>query len=162
MAATIHSPRGRRRRLMADINVTPMVDVMLVLLVVFMITAPMLTTGFAVNLPRTKAAPLASTKEQPLIVRVDRDGRIYVGMETRPAEAAGLPDRLRAIAGEMADRRAYVSGDREGRYEQVVSVLSLLQGAGFDKVGLVVDSGRTVAMSQADPGAELPPAKDAR
>jgi biopolymer transport protein TolR len=140
MASIIHSHRGGRRRLMADINVTPMVDVMLVLLVVFMITAPMLTTGFAVNLPRTRAAPLETTQEQPLIVTVDREGGIFVAGERTPADPARLPDQLRAIAEAMADKRAYVSGDGEVEYEQVVSMLSLLQAAGFDKVGLVVDA----------------------
>ena len=126
---------------MADINVTPMVDVMLVLLVVFMITAPMLATGFAVNLPRTRAAPLDSARDQPLLVTVDRNGRVFVGMDRRvPAERASLGEQLRAIAEGKLDRRVYVSGDGEAKYEQVISVLGLLQSAGFANVGLVVDS----------------------
>jgi biopolymer transport protein TolR len=80
MAMLIRKASARRRRPMADINVTPMVDVMLVLLVVFMITAPMLATGVAVNLPKTRAEQLPTEKERPLVVTVDKDGKIYVGM----------------------------------------------------------------------------------
>ena len=130
---------------MADINVTPMVDVMLVLLVVFMITAPMLATGVSVNLPRTKAAPLSSN-EQPLLVKVDRDGRVFIGMEKTPAELANLPSQLKALADGMMDKRVYVGGDGQAKYEKVVSVLALLQRAGFRNVGLLVDT----AVSEAD------------
>jgi biopolymer transport protein TolR len=153
MATIVRSARGGRRRLMADINVTPMVDVMLVLLVVFMITAPMLATGFAVNLPKARATPLMDMKEQPLLVTVDKEGRIFVGMEKTPAEPANLPSQLRAIADGMTDKRAYVSGDGETRYEQVISALALLKAAGFANVGLVVDSRIAVAPAQnAEPG----------
>jgi biopolymer transport protein TolR len=124
---------------MADINVTPMVDVMLVLLVVFMITAPMLATGVTVNLPKARAAPLAGAMQQPLLVTVDREGRIFVGLERTPAELAGLSEQLRAIADGMMDQRVLVSGDGKARYEQVVSVMALLQRAGFANVALVVD-----------------------
>ena len=135
------SVRGGRRRLMADINVTPMVDVMLVLLVVFMITAPMLTTGVSVNLPRTKAAPLTNT--EAVLVTVDKGGRIFIG--GAPADLASLPDQLKAIAGGNMETRVYISGDGEGRYGQVVTVLALLQTAGFRNVALVVDPRGPVA-----------------
>ena len=148
MATTNSSSRGGPRRLMADINVTPMVDVMLVLLLVFMITAPMLAAGVAVNLPKTRAAPLAITKERPLLVTVDKDGRVFVGLEKTPAELASLPDQLKAIADGMLDKRVCVSGDGEGKYERVVSVLALLQSAGFTNAGLLVDSRMTVAPAQ--------------
>ena len=139
MAITAISGRGGPRRLIADINVTPMVDVMLVLLVVFMITAPMLASGISVNLPKTRAAPLTSANEQPLLVKVDVSGRVFVGMEKTPADRANLPSQLKAIADGMMDKRVYVGGDGKARYEQVVSVLALLQRAGFRNVGLLVD-----------------------
>jgi biopolymer transport protein TolR len=115
-----------------------MVDVMLVLLVVFMIAAPMLATGVSVNLPRTRAAPL-SFNEQPLLVQVGRDGGVFLGTQKTPAELANLPSQLQALADGMMDKRVYVGGDGEAKYEKVVSVLALLQRAGFRNVGLLVD-----------------------
>jgi biopolymer transport protein TolR len=132
--------RGRRKP-MADINVTPMVDVMLVLLVVFMITAPMLATGVAVNLPKTRADQLPTEKERPLVVTIDKDGKYYVGMEDKPVEElAQLATMLKAIAGEKMDKRVYVRADEAVRYGEVMTVLTLLQRAGFTNAGLPVDS----------------------
>jgi biopolymer transport protein TolR len=151
MGTITAAARRGPRRLMADINVTPMVDVMLVLLVVFMITAPMLATGVSVNLPRTQAAPLASAKNDPLVVTVTKDGRIFVGQEKTPAELASLPAQLEAIANGMVDKRVYVGGDGDATYQQVVSVLALLQTAGFANVALLVDP-RTMGPARlADP-----------
>jgi biopolymer transport protein TolR len=126
---------------MADINVTPMVDVMLVLLVVFMITAPMLATGVAVNLPKTRAEQLPTEKERPLVVTIDKNGKTYVGMEKdKPVELAALATMLKAIAGEKMDKRVYVRADEAVPYGKVMTVLSLLQRAGFTNAGLPVDS----------------------
>jgi biopolymer transport protein TolR len=126
---------------MADINVTPMVDVMLVLLVVFMITAPMLATGVAVNLPKTRAEQLPTEKERPLVVTIDKDGKTYVGMEKdKPVEMAALASMLKAIAGQKMDKRVYVRADEAVAYGKVMTVLSLLQRAGFTNAGLPVDS----------------------
>src|SRR5690348_4310379 len=99
MAMMIRGGRGRggRRRPMAEINVTPMVDVMLVLLIVFMITAPMLATGVAVNLPKTRADQLPSQQEQPLIVTVDKDCKNYLGTQKEPVALAQLAPQLKAI-----------------------------------------------------------------
>ena len=136
-----NSGRGRRgrRRQMADINVTPMVDVMLVLLVVFMITAPMLATGVAVDLPKTRAAQLPAG-DQPLVVTVDRDGLIYVGTQEEAVELEQLAPMLKAVAQQNLEARVYVRGDEAVPYGKVVTVLSLLQGAGFRNAGMVVDS----------------------
>jgi biopolymer transport protein TolR len=130
--------RGRRRP-MADINVTPMVDVMLVLLVVFMITAPMLATGVSVNLPKTRAEQLRTENERPLVVTVNHEGRLFVGMQDEPVEAATLGATLQAIAKDRLDKRVYVRADKDVNYGRVMEVLSLLQGAGFSQVSLPVD-----------------------
>jgi len=126
---------------MADINVTPMVDVMLVLLVVFMITAPMLATGVAVNLPKTRAEQLPTEKERPLVVTIDKNGKTFVGMEKdKPVDMAQLATMLKAIAGNKMDKRVYVRADEAVAYGKVMTVLSLLQRAGFTNAGLPVDS----------------------
>jgi len=130
---------GRRRKPMAEINVTPFVDVMLVLLVVFMITAPMLATGVAVDLPKTRAAQLPAG-DQPLVVTVDRDGLIYVGTQEEAVELEQLAPMLKAVAQQNLEARVYVRGDEAVPYGKVVTVLSLLQGAGFRNAGMVVDS----------------------
>jgi biopolymer transport protein TolR len=139
MAMLIRKASARRRRPMADINVTPMVDVMLVLLVVFMITAPMLATGVAVNLPKTRAEQLPTEKERPLVVTVDKDGKIYVGMGKEPVELARLSEQLKAIAQDRLDKRVYVRGDEAVAYGKVMEVLTVLQDAGFASAGLPVD-----------------------
>ncbi len=125
---------------MADINVTPMVDVMLVLLVVFMITAPMLATGVAVNLPKVRAEQLPTEKERPLVVTIDKNGNMFLGMEDKPIEIAALAPALIAIADAKMDKRVYVRADGAVPYERVMTVLTLLQRAGFTNAGLPVES----------------------
>jgi len=150
MAMIIRSGSGRRgrRKPMADINVTPMVDVMLVLLVVFMITAPMLATGVAVNLPKTRAEQLPTEKERPLVVTVDKDGKFYLGMEDTPVELSQLAPQLMAIAQNKMDKRVYVRADETVAYGKVVQVLTLLQAAGFSNAGLPVDSKKAAALTE--------------
>jgi biopolymer transport protein TolR len=140
--------RGRRKP-MADINVTPMVDVMLVLLVVFMITAPMLATGVAVNLPKTRAEQLPTEKERPLVVTIDKNGNYFVGMEDTPVELAQLAPQLKAIAESKLDKRVYVRADEEVSYGTVMTVLTLLQRAGFTNVGLPVDAKKAAELERA-------------
>src|SRR5262245_56362626 len=119
--------RGRRRRPMADINVTPMVDVMLVLLIVFMITAPMLATGVAVNLPKARADALPQDqKEQPLMVTVNKGGQIFIGTQKEPVAVAQLAPQLKAIAQQKKDKRVYIRADGDAPYKDVVTVLTLL------------------------------------
>lgn len=124
---------------MADINVTPMVDVMLVLLVVFMITAPMLATGVSVNLPKTRADALKTANEKPLVVTVDNKGAIYVGMEDTPIDLPELGSMLKSISNNMTDKRIYIRGDEAVNYGRVMEVLTIVQDSGFTSASLPVD-----------------------
>ena len=128
--------RGRRIRPMAEINVTPFVDVMLVLLIVFMVTAPLLTVGVPVDLPKTKAQALSQDRE-PLSVTVRRDGSIYL-QNTRVGEDDLVP-RLTAIAANGYDQRIFVRGDKSVDYGRVMEVMALISAAGFTHIGLVTD-----------------------
>jgi biopolymer transport protein TolR len=140
MAASIqmreNGRRRRRRRPMAEINVTPFVDVMLVLLIVFMVTAPLLTVGVPVNLPKTKAQALSQERE-PLSVTIRRDGRIY--LQNVPIAQDDLVPRLQAIAQNGYDERIFVRGDKSVDYGRVMEVMGLLNAAGFTHIGLVTD-----------------------
>jgi len=128
--------RGRRRRAMAEINVTPFVDVMLVLLIVFMVTAPLLTVGVPVDLPKTRAQELGHDRE-PLSVTVKRDGRIY--LQNTPIEESELVDKLTAIAANGYDQRIFVRGDKSVDYGRVMQVMAEISAAGFTHIGLVTD-----------------------
>ncbi|HTT84418.1 MAG TPA: protein TolR [Rhizomicrobium sp.] len=128
--------RGRRIRPMAEINVTPFVDVMLVLLIVFMVTAPLLTVGVPVDLPKTRAQALGQDRE-PLSVTVRRDGSIYL-QNTRVSEDDLVP-RLTAIAANGYDQRIFVRGDKSVDYGRVMQVMALISAAGFTHIGLVTD-----------------------
>ncbi len=127
---------GRRRRPMAEINVTPFVDVMLVLLIVFMVTAPLLTVGVPVDLPKTRAQALGQDRE-PLSVTVRRNGRIY--LQNTPIAEDDLAARLTAISGNGYDQRIFVRGDRSVDYGRVMEVMALISAAGFTHIGLVTD-----------------------
>ncbi len=138
MAAWLGGPgrSGRRYRPMSEINVTPLVDVMLVLLVVFMITAPLLTVGVPVDLPETDAAQLTD-RDEPLVVSVDAEGKIYI-QETEVG-LDGLAAKLRAVMGARQDAFVYVRGDRAIDYGRVMEVMGALAAAGFDKVSLMAE-----------------------
>ncbi len=127
---------GGRQRYpqMSQINVTPFVDVMLVLLVIFMITAPLLTVGVPVNLPRTKAPPLTQPDE-PLEVTVDAKGEIF--LQETAVDLDALVPRLIAITSNNPDARIYVRGDRNINYGRVLEVMGLITGAGFTRLALV-------------------------
>ena len=129
------SRAGRRRRApMSEINVTPFVDVMLVLLVIFMITAPLLTVGVEVDLPETGSSPLGGDDE-PLAIAIARDGTTYLqGSEVAADE---LIPKLRAITERRPDLRIFIRGDREIAYGRVMEVMGALNGAGFNNVALV-------------------------
>ncbi len=131
--------RRNRRRPMADINVTPMVDVMLVLLVVFMVTAPMLATGVSVSLPKVTAEQMPTENQRPLVVTIDKEGAVYLGMEDTPVELKDLAPQLMALAENNIEKRVYVRADEMVANGVVVKVLALLQVAGFRNVGLPVD-----------------------
>ena len=124
---------------MADINVTPMVDVMLVLLVVFMVTAPMLATGVSVSLPKVTAEQMPTENQRPRVVTLAKDGAVYLGMEDTPVELKDLAPQLMALAENNIEKRVYVRADEMVANGVVVKVLALLQTAGFRNVGLPVD-----------------------
>ena len=130
--------RARRGRAhpMSDINVTPFVDVMLVLLIVFMVTAPLLTVGVPVDLPKTKAQALGQDRE-PLSVTVRRDGHIYLQNVQVPEDQ--LVAKLSAIAANGYDQRIFVRGDKSVDYGRVMEVMAQISAAGFTHIGLVTD-----------------------
>jgi biopolymer transport protein TolR len=132
---------GRRRRIrpMSEINVTPFVDVMLVLLIVFMVTAPLLTVGVPVDLPKTKAQALSQDRE-PLSVTVRKNGRIY--LQNAPVPEDELVPKLTAIAANGYDQRIFVRGDKSVDYGRVMEVMALISAAGFTHIGLVTDVAR--------------------
>lgn len=127
---------GPDRRMMSDINVTPLVDVMLVLLIVFMVTAPMLSTGIDVQLPRAGAAPLDSG-ERAVTVSVDRDGYIY--LERRRFTLDEFRRRAPVLLSELGGRPVYIRGDGRIPYGTVIAAMSILKAAGVDRVGLVTE-----------------------
>ena len=136
------SARGRgrmRRHAMAEINVTPFVDVMLVLLIVFMVTAPLLTVGVPVDLPKTRAPALGQDKE-PLQVAIQKDGSIFL-QKLKVTEEELVP-KLTAISGNGYDQRIFVRGDQTVNYGKVMEVMGLLSAAGFTHIGLVTDAAR--------------------
>ena len=125
---------GRRHRPMGEINVTPFVDVMLVLLIVFMVTAPLLTVGVEVDLPKTKAGAI-NADAAPLVVSIKADGSLY--LQEAAVEAEVLIPRLKAISNANPDVRIFVRGDRAVTYGDVLGVMGRIQAAGFEKVALV-------------------------
>jgi len=126
--------RRRRREPMSQINVTPFVDVMLVLLVIFMVTAPLLTAGVEVNLPESSAKALKGTDE-PLAVSIDQAGKIYIQENEVPLEELG--PKLKAITEQKPEARVFVRGDRGIAYGQVMAVMSAIKEAGIANVALV-------------------------
>ena len=128
---------------MSEINVTPFVDVMLVLLIVFMVTAPLMTVGVPVDLPKTKAAMITDT-EEPLVISVVAEGVIYV--QDTPVPLEKLAARLIAITGSNPEIRIFVRGDKSIDYGTVLMVMGRVNAAGFKKVSLLAklpDQGRT-------------------
>jgi biopolymer transport protein TolR len=133
--------RGRKGRAqpMSEINVTPFVDVMLVLLIIFMVAAPLLTVGVPVELPKTAAQALPSETEEPLTVTIAADGSVRI--MTTEIDRADLVPRLRAIAAERADDRVYLRADGSVTYEVVAQIMGALNAGGFSSIGLVTDVG---------------------
>jgi biopolymer transport protein TolR len=121
---------------MAEINVTPMVDVMLVLLIIFMVTAPLIQQGVKVNLPETKAAPVEAT-EKKLVLTVDAQKHVYIGDVEVPLE--DLEEKLKTNAKAQADKEIYLHADRALPYGTVVEVMSAAQRAGISNVGMITD-----------------------
>lgn len=132
----VQRARRRAHSPMSDINVTPMVDVMLVLLIIFMVTAPMLTVGVKVDLPRTKASVIQGNDE-PLTVSIDTEGRIF--LQETELELDTLAPRLVAITRSNPDARIFVRGDKSVPYGRVMEVMGTINAAGFRKVALVTE-----------------------
>jgi biopolymer transport protein TolR len=132
--------RGRRGvpryRAMAEINMTPFIDVILVLLIIFMVAAPLLATGVAIDLPKTKAAAL-NIDRKPISVAVDDKGEVFV--MDQPVEVNVLADKLKEVATGGDDDRIYVRGANQVNYGRIAEVMSVITGAGYKKVALVTD-----------------------
>jgi biopolymer transport protein TolR len=128
--------RPGRTRMLSEINVTPLVDVMLVLLIVFMVAAPLLTVGVAVDLPETAAQPIPEQGE-PLTVTITSDGTIFV--QETSVTIDNLVPQLEAIASAGYDQRIYIRGDQARSYGEIVRVMGKINAAGFRRIGLVTD-----------------------
>ncbi|WP_386628123.1 protein TolR [Sulfitobacter geojensis] len=133
---------------MAEINVTPFVDVMLVLLIIFMVAAPLLTVGVPVELPKTAAGALPTEQEEPLTVTVTAEGDIQI--QTTPVKRGQLITRLRGIATERASDRVFLRADGAVPYQAVMEVMGALNAGGFSNIGLVTDIGGP-ALDGSDP-----------
>lgn len=139
MGAKLGGNRKLRRAhgVMADINVTPFVDVMLVLLVIFMITAPLMTAGVQVDLPKARAKAISDQDNAPLEVSLDAKGAIYIGEKKVSLDT--LTEMLGGIAAEAPDRKVYIRADSKLDYGKVMGVMAAVNTAGFTKIALVTD-----------------------
>ena len=134
MLNRINNRMHKKNRVISQINVTPFVDVMLVLLIVFMITAPLLTVGVSVDLPKTKASQLNS-KGDPIVVSIKQNGELFI--QEREIDSVQLLPRLRAISSGNKNLRIYVRGDKNVPYGIVLETISKIKSSGFKKVALV-------------------------
>jgi len=131
--------RHRRNPVMSEINVTPMVDVMLVLLIIFMVSAPLLTVGVPIDLPQTQASSLDQADKEPLAVSVNTDGKVF--LQNTEIELEALVPKLQAVAQTRGgnDERIYVRGDKTVNYGTIMKVMGRLSAAGFRRVALVTE-----------------------
>lgn len=137
--------RSRRvRRSVAEINVVPYIDVMLVLLVIFMITAPLLTQGVKINMPQAEAKPLSQVEQTPIIVSVDKKGNFYLNITAKPdipldaeAMATRVAAELEVAKEKHISKNVLVKGDRDVNYGAVIAAMAILQRAGVDEIGLL-------------------------
>tara|TARA_B100000902_G_scaffold185858_1_gene178243 strand:+ start:54 stop:515 length:462 start_codon:yes stop_codon:yes gene_type:complete len=126
-------------RLMAEINVTPFVDVMLVLLIIFMVAAPLLTVGVPVELPKTAATPLPNEQEEPLTITLTEDGKIW--LQKSEIKFEELDTKLRSILVERNNNKIFLRADGSNSYEVVMRLMGALNSSGFNNIGLVTDTG---------------------
>jgi biopolymer transport protein TolR len=145
-AATGGASGGRRRRrgvprygAMAEINMTPFIDVMLVLLIIFMVAAPLLATGVPIDLPQTKAAAL-NIEQKPLAIAIDDKGQVF--LMDQPVAVEHLVDKLKGVAKAGFDERIYLRGAKSVNYGRVAEIMSIVTAAGFKKVALVTEQDR--------------------
>ena len=132
----------RRRRAISDINVVPYIDVMLVLLIIFMVTAPLLQQGVNVDLPTAPANPLDAESPEPIVVSVDEQGLMYLNIAPEPEaqiDEGAMVEQIREALAANPKRPVMVRGDANGRYQNVVTTLVLLQQADVGSVGLITD-----------------------
>lgn len=136
--------RYQCKKPLAEINVVPYIDVMLVLLIIFMITAPLLTQGVNVNLPHSSAKTLPPQKELPIIVSIDRLGNYYLNIAERPKQPMAIHPLITRVAAELQlakqqhkNKMVYVKGDRDIDYGKVVAMMAMLQKSGIEQVGLI-------------------------
>jgi biopolymer transport protein TolR len=148
-------PAGtKKRRLMGEINVVPYIDVMLVLLIIFMVTAPLLTQGVQVDLPDADASPIDAEdlrNREPLVLSVDREGRYYVnvgGNEDQPVDEATVLQRVQVVLGRDAETPVLVKADERVPYGRVVQGMVILQKAGARKIGFLTDPGAVRALEE--------------
>jgi len=137
---------GQRGQFVSQINVTPLVDVMLVLLVIFMVTAPIIQQGVQVSLPKVKAEALAG-KEEQFVVSITRDNQIYLN-DTK-LDAADLTDKLAAISRERPDREVFIRADEQVPYGEVIRTMAAIKAAGIENVGMVTEMPREGSPSAA-------------
>jgi biopolymer transport protein TolR len=130
--------RGSRSAAMSEINITPMVDVMLVLLIIFMVAAPMLTVGVPVKLPETAATALPTEQEEPLTITLTADGRLAI--QTTEVSEAEMIGKLQAIAAERTSKKIYLRADGSIPYERVAQVMGALNAGGFNEIAFVTDA----------------------
>ena len=139
------SSRGNKRRPMSEINVVPYIDVMLVLLIIFMVTAPMLMQGVKVDLPEANAEPVENQDSEPLIISVDKAGQLFLNVgsqEEQVLSLATIKDRVAAVMRRSPEKPVLVWGDRAVPYGEVVTVMVALQEAGAPSAGLVTEHPR--------------------
>jgi biopolymer transport protein TolR len=136
----------KRNKQLAEINVVPYIDVMLVLLVIFMITAPLLSQGVKVDLPKAAAQPLVSKHKEPIIVSIDAQGKYYLNIATDPSKVITPDDLATQVASELKQtdnasepRKVLVKGDKNVNYGDVVQAMVLLQNSGAESVGLMTE-----------------------
>jgi biopolymer transport protein TolR len=138
MALHVGSGGDPDEPILSEINVTPLVDVMLVLLVIFMITAPMMHRGIEVALPRADAQNLPTRVEDPLVVSINRDGVVYVA--NTPIHPSQLVERLQPLLESRADKSVFLKGDRDAAYGSVITVLDVLRKGGIEHIGMITEA----------------------
>ena len=128
--------RSRKNNPISDINVTPLVDVMLVLLIVFMVTAPLLTVGVLIELPKTAAKQMTDDNE-PLTITIDKNSKIYI--QEMEIDFDDLTEKLEAIGQSNFDQKIYINGDKDISYEVLMKVMAKISSSGYKSIGLVTD-----------------------
>ena len=134
----LHRGKGHYTSL-AEINITPFVDVVLVLLIIFMITAPLLREGLAIDVPKAEAGKMTQN-EKDVILSIDKGNRIYIGKTKKPISLQELNAKLHAIYRNKSEKNLLIQGDRSLRYDQVIDVMVIAKKAGVERIGLITES----------------------